>query len=358
MLTAVKKTEEDTKMKKLLALLLTLTLLLCCGCGSKSEMATDASAPLYAGGASPAGPAAEPAPEPVEENGFAAEAEVPYEPQMEEVLDAPAGEGEEPDVPDPTQKLIYRANMSVETLDFDAAVSGLERLASGLGGFVELSEVWGDASWQPDGSTRVVDRHASYVLRVPSNRFHEAVGLVGNLGSVVSSGSSVENITSQFTDQEARKHSLEVQEERLLAMLEKAEDVDTLVILESRLSEVRYEIESIERQLRNWQQQVDYSTVSVDLREVAAYTPTAAVRRSFGERLSTAFSDGWSSFVNGLEYFTIGLAEALPGLVLFVVLAGAVVFAALAIVRKTRKKRAARQRAAEEAARREGDKND
>lgn len=346
-------------MKKLFTLLLALTLLLGSGCGSKSasfeSTDTAASEPVY-GMAAAEAPAAMPEPAAPEMAQNAGDAGFLVSESAEPEEDALGqATGESGEVSNPAQKLIYRSNMTVETLEFDAAVSNLEQMASELGGFVESSEIWGDTSWQSDGSTRVVNRHASYVLRVPSNRFHEAVSLAGELGSVVSSGSSVENITSQFIDQEAREHSLEVQEERLLSMLEKAEDVDTLVILESRLSEVRYEIESIERQLRNWQQQVDYSTISVELQEVAVYTPTVTVRRSFGERLGTAFSDGWSGFVAGLQRFTLGLAEALPGLVLFVVIVAALALIGRSLARKIRKKRDSKRRAAEEDSRREGE---
>ena len=46
-----------------------------------------------------------------------------------------------------------------------------------------------------------------------------------------------------YTDYEARLSSLNTQEERLLDMLSKSEDVETLIALEQRLSDVRYEIE-------------------------------------------------------------------------------------------------------------------
>ncbi len=323
-------------MKKYLALLLVLMLLLS-ACGAKSEDAASmetAAAPMAPAKAEEAGEALydlELAPE--------EPMDAPEEVEVEEDL-APSGEtGTEQNAIDPTQKLIYRADLSVETLYFDAAVASLERLAGSLGGFVETSNISGNTRYQPDGTTCVVDRWANYVLRVPSDRFQEAVRHAGDLGSVVSSGTSVENITSQFTDQEARRHSLEVQEERLLSMLEKAEDVDTLVILESRLSEVRYEIESIERQLRNWQQEVDYSTVAVELQEVEAYTPSVSVQRSFSERVGDALSGGWQGFVRFLQDAVLVLAASLPALVLLLVLAAAALLIVLRL-RKRRKQRA------------------
>ena len=121
-------------------------------------------------------------------------------------------------------------------------------------------------------------------------------------------------MTSQYTDYEARLDSLRTQEERLLAMLEKSEDVESLIALEQRLADVRYELESIERNLRNLDLQISYSTVNLNPRgEVEVYTPTVPVQRTFSEKLSDAFSDGWTGFVRGLQYFCLGLASSLPG---------------------------------------------
>lgn len=330
-------------MKKYLALFLALALLLT-GCSSKS--ADSASSTQAAPAAAAAPIKTEFAQESLLDMAPAEPAEAPMapmpEPESEYHTGTAANGADEPQQAQTaisTEKLIYRADMTIETLNFDAAVAALERMAGALGGFVESSNVTGNTSWQPDGTTRIVDRWANYVLRVPSNRFQEAVNQAGNLGSVTGSGTSVENITSQFTDQEARRHSLEVQEERLLDMLGKAENIDTLIMLESRLSEVRYEIEAIERQLRNWQNQVDYSTISVSLREVAVYTPTAAVQRSFGERMGASFRDGWTRFVWGLEDLSLALAGALPALALLLVLAFVVVLFVRKIRRDRRKKR-------------------
>ena len=155
------------------------------------------------------------------------------------------------------QKIIYTGDLSVETTEFDAAAAAAEKLAADLGGFVESSEQSGDTVHDESGATRVVDRSAWYVLRVPADRFNEAMERAGGLGNVIRSSRHGDNITSQFIDQEARRDSLVLQRDRLMEMMKKAEDVDVLVTLEARLSEVIYEIESVERQLRNWQSMVD-----------------------------------------------------------------------------------------------------
>lgn len=324
-------------MKKNLALLLMIVLLLT-GCGSKSASAETIADNAMGGLSVPAAPAASP-PEPSPSLPTAPhESPMPESEAAYDTADAPASEEQPTQRTLSTEKLIYRADLSIETLDFDAAVASLERLAGAMGGFIESSNVSGNTSWQPDGTTRIVDRWANYTIRVPAERFQEAVNQAGSLGSVTSSGTQVENITSRFTDQEARQHSLEVQEERLLEMLGKAENIDTLIMLESRLSEVRYEIESIERQLRLWQNQVDYSTISIQLQEVAVYTPTTTVQRTFSERMSLSLRDGWAQFVRGLEDLSLALAGSLPALVLLAVVAVVAVVVVRKILRRRRRK--------------------
>lgn len=248
---------------------------------------------------------------------------------------------------DYTDKIIYSANITAETTDFDKAVAGIESMVNAYQGFVESSSVYGNTCYNDDGTTTVVDRHASYTLRIPAAKFEQFMTEASGIGNVTSSNRYAENVTSTYTDYEARLSSLNTQEERLLAMLEKSEDVDTLVALESRLADVRYEIESIERNLRNMDLQISYSTVNLDLDEVEIYTPTAPVQRTFGQKLSDAFRDGWQGFARGGQRLLIGLTEALPALLLLAVIVLIVVLCIRRSVKKRRAKKAAAQQPTE-----------
>lgn len=237
------------------------------------------------------------------------------------------------------EKIIYSGHVYLETTEFDQSVAALEQAVKEYNGFVQDSSVDGSTRNNADGTTSVVSRWGYYTVRIPSSRFDEFMAMTGQLGNVTSSGRTAENVTSQYTDYEARLSSLKTQEERLLDMLEKSEDLDSLIQLESRLSEVRYEIESIEQNLRNLDQRLSYSTVSLELREVEIYTPTATAQRSFGQKLGDALSDGWQSFTRGLQNLTVGLAYLLPVLVLLAAAAAVVIL----IVRRVRRKKKARR---------------
>ncbi len=258
-----------------------------------------------------------------------------------------SGTGGEPvaydqSVADFTAKIIYSAYISMQSTEFDKSVAALDQMIASMDGFVESSNIYGNTCYNDDGTTRVVDRCAYYTARIPAKNFEQFLKQTAGIGNVISTSRDAENVTSQYTDYEARLSSLKTQEERLLAMLEKADDVDTLVALEERLCDVRYEIESIERNLRNLDMRISYSTVTIEMQEVEIYTPTVPVTRTFGEKLSDAFSDGWHSFTRSFQYFFLDLAEALPGLVLFVFFVIVIFFVVRRIVKKTKAKKAAK----------------
>lgn len=333
-------------MKKSLAFLLTLLMLLTAltGCGAKSETAASVEVPSAK-----------------EEMMYEAEAEeVPAEEakmEMDSVEFSTTSQetGDEAMSVEKTktyaEKIIYSGHVYMETTEFDNAIASLDQAVKSYGGFVQESSVNGDTQHNEDGTTTVVNRWGYYVVRIPTDKFDDFMNLADGIGNVTSSSRTAENVTSQYTDYEARLASLYTQEERLLKMLEESGDLESLIQLESRLSEVRYEIESIERNLRNLDQRLAFSTVTMELREVEIYTPTVPVQRTFGEKLKEAFADGWSSFVRGIQRFIVNLARSLPGLVLFVL----IVAVALLVVRKVLRKRKARRIKAAEAAKQENE---
>ena len=91
--------------------------------------------------------------------------------------------------------------------------------------------------------------------RIPADRLDRFVETVESAGNVTSKQEQVTDVTLQYSDTESRKKSLEIEQERLWALLEKAESLDAVVALEARLSEIRYELESYTSQLRPYDNQ-------------------------------------------------------------------------------------------------------
>ncbi len=333
-------------MKKTLAMLLAVLLLLTAvtGCAAKAEMeATDdlynykGSYDMVVEGSAPESPMEAPKMEEAVEEMESMD----FSTTSQETADQAMSVEE---VQTYAEKIIYSGHVYMETTEFDDAILALDQAIRQFGGFIQQSDVSGNTRYHDDGSTTVVNRWGYYVVRIPTDKFDSFMTLADGIGNVTNSSRTAENVTSQYTDYEARLTSLYTQEERLLAMLEESGDLDSLIQLEARLSEVRYEIESIERNLRNLDQRLAYSTVTLELREVEDYTPTVPVTRTFGEKLTDALSDGWKGFVRGIQNFVVNIARSLPGLVLF----SAVVIAVVLTVRRWFKRRKAKKAKAAE----------
>ena len=97
--------------------------------------------------------------------------------------------------------------------------------------------------------------------------------MVEGVSNITYRQENVEDVTLDYVDVESRKKMLETEQQRLLELLETAESLDDILTIESRLTEVQYELDSKESQLRTYDNQIDYSTVYLDINEVVRYTP-------------------------------------------------------------------------------------
>lgn len=181
-------------------------------------------------------------------------------------------------------KLIWFADVTMETLDFEPLIAGIEETVAQYQGYVESSSV--------SGGNRLTggrDRHyADYTIRVPSQQLNGFLNQMGTLGNITYQNLRSENITLEYADNEARKMTLELEEKKLMELLEQATDLADIIQLESRLSEIHYQLDALSSTLRKYDDLVDYSTVYLTVNEVQKITETPL---TLGQRISTGFSD-------------------------------------------------------------------
>ena len=227
------------------------------------------------------------------------------------------------------RKLIRRVNMDVETQDFAGLTQYIESKVNELGGYMESSSVYG-GSYEYD--TR---RTAQYTVRVPVDKLDVLVGAVAEQGNVTNKNESATDVTLSYVDTKSRKEAYEVEYERLMALLEKAEDIDTIVALESRLTSVRYEIQGLESQLRTYDNLVDYATIEISVSEVVVYTPTEPEKKSDLERMTEGFINSLQNIGYDIKEFAIDFVIALPYLILWAIVIGIIIL----VIRKIKKRR-------------------
>lgn len=186
-------------------------------------------------------------------------------------------------VTDTSRKLIRTVNLDVETEDFETLMEKLEGHIAALGGYIEQSDISGN-SIQSNYSRR----RAYMTIRIPSTELDQFISSVEADGNITNKSETTSDVTLQYSDLESRKKTLTLEQDRIWELLEKADTLEAVIALEERLSEINYELESMESRLRLYDNQVEYSTVYVNVSEVKIYTPTAPL--TIGERITKGFA--------------------------------------------------------------------
>ncbi len=201
-------------------------------------------------------------------------------------------------------KIIYTANLSLESKDYDAARAALDAALAEAGGYLESSSEYSDA-----GNSRSV----SLTYRVPQQNYASFLAAVAEAGNVTYKNQQADDVTAQYMDVETRLENLKNQRTRLQQLQQQADNLSDLLEIESSLTDVQSQIESWQSQMDWYSDQVEECTVYVSLSEVNTYSPPS---EGFGSRFVSALSAGWQNFVDGLQQVIVALAGAWPVVVI------------------------------------------
>ena len=237
-------------------------------------------------------------------------------------------------------KLIRTVNISLQTQKYDALAESVRKRVSELGGYIESSNEYSGRN----------DKRSSYlVARIPADKLDEFLDTALTEGTVVNRSENAEDITLTYSDVKTRVETLKVEQERLLELLGKAEDVESIIAIESRLSEISYEIENNASRLKIYDNKVSYSTVSIDIQEVDLTADT--VEASLWDKIASGIEQNFidvTAFFGGLLF---ALVINIPALIVLAVIIALIVL----IVKKLRKRRAAKKAAKAAKAAKEAD---
>jgi len=265
-------------------------------------------------------------------------AEAPMEEMKEEAVaeeaaeaEAGAGEVKEQAQENTERKLIKNVDMSVETESFDILMNNIEAKVEMLGGYIEQSDVYNGSY-----TSNYRSRNASLKIRIPSEKLDGFVDEIAEQTNITNKSESVEDVTLRYVDLESHKKALRAEEESLLLMLEKAETIADIIAIQSQLTDVRYQIESMESQLRTYDNKIQYSTIWLYINEVAQYEPYEP--KTPGQRISEGFMRNVHNVMDGIENFFIELIIAIPLLIVAAIVIGIGILVVVAVVKITDKR--------------------
>lgn len=183
-------------------------------------------------------------------------------------------------------KIVKTAVIHVEVGEgrFARQFSEAATIASTFGGFVASSTSAAGDEDELDSGT--------LVIRVPAENFDKARGELRKLGDVRREQLSGDDVGAQLADIDARLRNLRAQEEAIRALMAKAKDVNETLTVQNQLSTVRGQIEELVAQQTRLNDQVAYSTVTLNLTE-----PGVDIDRTTPGGLAGA----WQKAVDGAE---------------------------------------------------------
>lgn len=226
------------------------------------------------------------------------------------------------------RKWIITMDLYAETEDLDGLLSRLSEKIQSLDGYVENQSIYNGSS---NASRRY--RNAELTVRIPAEDVDDFTREVSGMANLISSNRTVEDVTLSYSDTESHLAALRTEQERLLELMESAETMADLLEIESRLTEVRYELERYDSQLRLYDNQIDYATIYLTAEEVTEYTPVE--EPTVWQRIRDGFVDSLKGLGTGIVDLVVWLIVASPYLLVF----GGAGAGVVCLLRKARKHR-------------------
>ena len=218
------------------------------------------------------------------------------------------------------QKIVYTGNLSIQTLEYDKSAASIRKKIKDAGGFSEAeSERDNDYYWYSYNSGSNNTRYLNITARIPSEKFEDFINSLSGDGKIMSRSVNAENISQVYANKETYKKSLEKEQERLLEMMDKAETIEDMITVESRLSEVERQLNVYKTDLAQMDKDVEFSTIYIELKEVKRYTEEVN-STTFGEEVKYAFEDAINSFRNFCEGIVLFVVRNFPYLIILAVI--------------------------------------
>ncbi len=161
-----------------------------------------------------------------------------------------------------SRAVISTGQVTLHTKEMAKARAEVIRLVGSWGGAVADEQSTSDDHGRMASSTMT--------LRVPSNRFDEAMTAFGTLGEVEQQSRKSEDVTTQVIDNDARIRAAERSIRQIENLLSRAEKLGDIIAIESDLARRQADLDSLKSQQAWLSDQTSLSTINLYLSRPAA----------------------------------------------------------------------------------------
>ena len=229
------------------------------------------------------------------------------------------------------RKIIEKIYLNAQTKEFDALMEKLNDEIQKVGGYIESSSVSGNSFEYED------ERYAELTVRVPSKQSDEFTEFVSKNSTITNKEISTEDVTLAYVDIESRISALETEKSTLERLLAKAASMQDVITIQERLTEVIYEIESYQSQLRTYDNLIDYTTITISIREVERVEVVG--KQNIWQEIGTNLKEGFENVWKFCERLFVFAVSSIPYVLAVAVWAAIVVTIVVICVKRSKKKR-------------------
>ncbi len=214
-------------------------------------------------------------------------------------------------VPTTDEKIITTSNIYISTTEFDTDSDYILNQGKSFGGKIDfISKHTSDHSGL---------EMLSVTLRIPNDKMEDFMNSMRKkFPEHMDEQTSSSNVTREFRDTQTRINVLEDKLKRLRELLSKAEEVGDILEIENNISYTIEELEIQKGSLKYLENQVQYSTAYIELRETKSHAPSNA-DTSFSSKIAQAFKDMGFIFVDTMKAIIIALIYAIPYIIIVLI---------------------------------------
>jgi len=204
-----------------------------------------------------------------------------------------------------SRKITKNATISLEVEDVNVCYDKVFKLVKEAEGFIESS----DETVFTDNTKRI-----NLVLKVREDKFESVISQIKEFGKVTALRIDSKDVTEQYYDLKARLKNLEIEEQKLQDIMNKASTVKEMLEVESEINRIRSDIESMKEQLKVWENLTRLGTINLSIREVSKVEkPTTLVSfKGIGRDIKQAFINNVNFLIFFIKKLIIILAIVLP----------------------------------------------
>ena len=241
-----------------------------------------------------------------------------------------------------SEKKIRTVNLSLECKSMEGAEKELKDKVKAQGGYIESEDYSAISQWNDT-------KRMNFTIRLPKGNVDSFLDFLNGEGRILSKSENLQDVRLQYRDAKNHIKALETEQERILALMEKAETVDQLIALENRLTDIRYQLDSYNSEILDYDNKVDFSTIYLELQESIDGKINQSGNYSFFDRVRDGFFRNLFEIRLFFEDTALFVLVFIPQILLVLLIILLIVFANKKLLnRKKKEKQPERNKAEQE----------